>query len=372
MSPSTAREKSASASFEDHHAGSSRPIPEAPIRHRGARALHRPLARLRGFGFTCLVLGGAPAYVGAQADTARVGPSHGAAARDPHVVDAREGLDFRVFDGTGGEASLDAVLEAALAGEVLLVGEGHDDAVGHAVELELLVRLFGRLTDAAGGAEPDRPLVLSLEMFERDVQYVLDEYLLGLISEEHFRASARPWDNYVVAYRPLVELAKEHFIRVVAANAPRRYVSRVTAEGAEALFDLGPTAQSFLPPLPYPEPSERYRAEWNRLMSSDSSQAHGHAVGGNAIHAQALWDAAMGHAIATTLMHHPDALVVHIAGAFHVARGTGIPELVETYRPGTRMSTVVMVEEEDVGAWSETEHSGLADFVVLTATRARR
>ena len=317
-------------------------------------------------------MAGAAAPLSAQTDTTSSASQHGAAARDPHVVDAREGVEYRVYDRSGAVASLDAVLGAALAGEVLLVGEEHDDAVGHAVELQLLAGLFGGLVAAGPGAEPARPLILSLEMFERDIQYVLDEYLLGLISEDHFVASARPWDSYVAAYRPLVEFARAHFIRVVAANAPRRYVSRVTAQGPAALLDLTPTAQSFLPPLPYPEPSEQYRAEWNRLMSADSSQAHGHAVGSNAIHAQALWDAAMGHAVATALERHPEALVLHIAGAFHVARGTGIPELVERYRPGTGLTTVVITESEDIDAWSASEHAGLADFVILTATTARR
>jgi uncharacterized iron-regulated protein len=275
-----------------------------------------------------------------------------------------------VYDASGGSASLDAILDAATAGEVLLIGESHDDRVGQAIELRLLGGAYGR--EAAAGTGRARPLVLSLEMFERDVQYVLDEYLAGLISEEHLAASARPWDNYVVAYRPLVEFAKAHDLRVVAANAPRRYVSRVTAEGPESLLELSPLAMSFLPPLPYPGPSERYRAEWERLMTSDTTGPHGHTVSENAIQSQALWDAAMAHAVSGVLVQDAGSLVVHVAGAFHVARGTGIPERIADYRPGTRVTTVVMGEAEDIDAWSEPEHGGLADFVVLTATRARR
>jgi uncharacterized iron-regulated protein len=305
----------------------------------------------------------------AQAPDSALSPSpHGAAARDPHVLDVQEGVDFRVYGASGVPSSLDALLDAVMAGEVVLIGESHDDRVGQAVELRLFGGAYGRL---AAGAETARPLVLSLEMFERDVQFVLDEYLAGLISEQHLMESARPWDNYVVAYRPLVELAKAHDLRVVAANAPRRYVSRVAAEGPDALLALSPLAMNFLPPLPYPGPSERYRAEWDRLMTSDTTGAHGHAVSENAIQSQALWDAAMAHAISGVLAQDVGALVVHVAGAFHVARGTGIPERVADYRPGTRVTTVVMTQAEDVDAWSDAEHGGLADFVVLTATRAR-
>ena len=279
-------------------------------------------------------------------------------------------MHFRVYDAAGAPSSLDAILDIATAGEVLLIGEEHDDRVGHAIELRLLGGAFGRV--AVEGAEPGRQLVLSLEMFERDVQYVLDEYLAGLVSEEHLVAGARPWGDYVVAYRPMVEFAKAHRLGVVAANAPRRYVSRVTAEGPDGLLALSPLAMSFLPPLPYPGPSERYRAEWDRLMSSDTTESHGHAVSENAIQAQALWDAAMAHAISSALVRHTGAFVVHVAGAFHVARGTGIPERIADYRPGTRLTTVVMTKADDIDAWTESEHGGLADFVVLTVTRARR
>src|SRR3954467_8455063 len=67
-----------------------------------------------------------------------------------------------------------------------------------------------------------------MEMFERDVQIVLDEYLSDLITEQHFLASSRPWGNYKTDYRPLVELAKEKHLDVIAANAPRRYVNMVS------------------------------------------------------------------------------------------------------------------------------------------------
>ena len=293
-------------------------------------------------------------------------------AQDTGERNAQEWVDFRVFDGHGGASSLEAVLDAAAESEVLLIGEEHDDVVGHSLELQLLSGVAGRLFET--GREPRRPVVLSLEMFERDVQYVLDEYLAGLISEDHFVASGRAWDDYAAAYRPLVEFARAHGIRVVAANAPRRYVNRVTASGPVALLDLSPLAQSYLPPLPFPGPSERYRAQWDLAMTQGADTTagtHVHATSPHAIQAQALWDASMGHAITGALVQSLGALVVHVAGAFHVAHGTGIPERISDYRPGTRVTTVVITKADDADAWDEAEHSGLADFVVLTATRSR-
>lgn len=304
----------------------------------------------------------------------------------PSVAD---GVDYLVYDRSGAPATLGAILRAASGSEVLLVGEEHDDMVGHALEAIMLESLIAELDGT--GAEPGRTVVLSLEMFERDVQYVLDEYLAGLISEDQFLRSARPWDDYEARYRPLVEAARAYGGPVVAANAPRRYVNRVTREGPASLDALSGLAKRYLPPLPFPGPSERYRAQWDALMSAamadapavaDSTAAPGHRaapaegadpqatarheVASNAIHAQALWDAAMGHAITTALVEHLGALVVHFAGSFHVAHGTGIPERIEDYRPGTRVTTVVMTKADDIGAWSAEEHGDQADFVVLT------
>lgn len=287
----------------------------------------------------------------------------------PDTTDARpsvtEGVDYRIYDRWGKPTSLLAIVGAAVDGDVLLVGEEHDDMIGHALEVEMLRTVLEELgaPDASG-----RSVVLSLEMFERDVQYVLDEYLDDLISEEHFLRSSRPWDDYEARYRPLVELAKEHGTPVVAANAPRRYVSRVTSEGPESLEALSEQARSYLPPLPYPGPSEVYREQWNEIMEAAMEDDAGreYAANPNVIWSQGLWDASMGHAIAEALVRHLDGFVLHLAGSFHVAEGTGIPERIADYRPGTEVTTVVMTKVDDVDAWSAEEHGPLADYVVLT------
>jgi uncharacterized iron-regulated protein len=324
--------------------------------------------------------------------------------------------DFRVYSREGAPSSLEEILAATDGADVLLVGEEHDDMVGHRIEEILLAAVIDRRMSLG---PDDGGVVLSLEMFERDVQYVLDEYLLGLISEDHFLRSSRPWDDYEARYRGLVELSKERGVGIVAANAPRRYVNRVTREGPESLVDLTDFARSYLPPLPYPGPSDLYRAQWGALMAeaqaamreqsdtvdvdeleaeaaSDAAsrageptaqeapveeQEHrepgnderrGYEGNPNALWAQALWDAAMGHAITRTLEDRGDRLVVHMAGSFHVERGTGILERIGDYRPGTRVVTVVMTKARDVDDWRDETHSHLADFVVLTQRPAAK
>ncbi len=290
--------------------------------------------------------------------------------------------EYRVFTGRGEPATLDEIVEAMANVSVVFVGETHDDPTQHMLEAELLRRAH----DEYGGA----PIALSLEFFQRDVQPILDEYLLDLISERSFLADARPWPRYETDYRSLVEFSKENGIDVIAANAPRRYASRVTRAGRESLDDLSAWARESLPPLPYGEASEAYRRQWIEVISEVMEEegkkcgipieqlaaegeevrarapvgAHGNM--GNQLDSQVLWDASMAWAIARHLERVPDALVLHMVGGFHVERGTGTPEHLEAYRPGTVRLIVAMQPVEDVERFEPAPEGEWGDFVIQT------
>lgn len=316
----------------------------------------------------------------------------------------------QVYTGSGEPASVGDVVAASDTVSVVFVGEVHNDPGAHALQDTLFAALAARHA-AADSAAPSRPLALSLEMLERDVQPVVDEYLSGRISERHFVTASRMWDRYRSAYRPLVQRAKEQGFPILAANAPRRYVSRVASAGRGSLDSLSSWAKQWIAPLPYPGPSEAYRAKWSERMREamppghggsphgasstgssadttastpdDTTQAQTHASPNASPHgsphgaamqarmqsmlqAQALWDATMAYTIAEHLLRRPDALVLHVTGSFHVSEGTGTPEALRHYRPDARMLTVVVEPTADPTQFDESEHRGLGDFVVLT------
>jgi uncharacterized iron-regulated protein len=404
----------------------------------------------------------------------------------------QEGTHFAVLTGEGLPARLSSIAAAMQLCDVLLLGEYHDDPVAHALQLELLKRAAKVLgyqlppppppplaaaaaaatrvskggaqassstadSDAADRSQqqqgmafvpssPQRPLVLSLEMFERDVQPVLDEYLAGTASLADLMRDARPWPNYrcavrsvrsrsahanfdgqglsaVVAdydacaascmsfqcpfclsflvlhcrrdYQPLVDFCKglaalhntnsttaaaaaavpelhcrmngnsnssdtaapgsstisssnSSAVRVIAANAPRRYVSLAGRAGRDALLQLPAAAQAFLAPLPYAQPSKAYvekvtgsmrqaavdmqqqrvqqqqqqeqehlepklaakqhssapAAQESQIAAADGGACPyiGFSVSSNFLDAQCLWDSTMAHSIAQQLL----------------------------------------------------------------------
>jgi len=205
-------------------------------------------------------------------------------------------------------------------------------------------------------------------MFERDVQIVVNEYLQGLISEQHFLASSRPWGNYKTDYRPLLELAKERHLDVIAANAPRRYVNMVSRNGRDSLNGLSKQAKEWLAPLPYPDPSSTYAEKFKAIMSN-SGDPSTKTMMGNIVFSQALWDATMANSIANYLSKNKGALVVHLNGGFHTENRLGTVEQLLDYRPKTKAIVVTMKSEEDFRKFDQQKHKGLGDFVILTDTK---
>lgn len=311
-----------------------------------------------------------PALMIGAVSACATNPSTGKMAPQDTVYQPGE---YRVFDGAGAPATLDQIAQAMTTQQVVFVGETHDDPTGHLLELELLKRAMSRTRP--------RPVALSLEFFERDAQPLLDDYLANRISESAFIAGSRPWKRYRTDYRPLIELAKTEHISVISANAPRRLVTLVSRNGRAALDTLNERDRAYLAPLPYGKASPAYRDQWiatiAEVMEREGKKCgvsveHADASPGshqnmtNQLDSQVLWDATMAHSIARFLEQEPDALVLHLVGAFHVERGTGTPEQLQTYLPGTRAMTVTLRPVEKVDVFEPAPSGHWGDFVIQT------
>src|SRR5690606_23877164 len=131
-----------------------------------------------------------------------------------------------VATGTDTVLSVASVADAMVDADVVALGELHQTPDVHRMHHQLISDLYSR-----------RPnMVIAMEMFERDVQTVLLQYLNGLIDEGTFRAQSRPWPDYARDYRPVIEFAKRHQIIVLAANAPRPLASKAAKEGLSSVM----------------------------------------------------------------------------------------------------------------------------------------
>ena len=270
--------------------------------------------------------------------------------------------NYRIYDATGNPVNISQVIEAAGKSDVIFLGENHDDTVAHFLQAEI----FKKLQESNIGK---RNVVLSLEMFERDVQIVLDEYLKDLITEKKFLDDSRPWNNYKTDYRPLVEYAKQNKLAVIAANAPRRYINMVSRGGRETLEKLTPEAKRWLSPLPYAQPSEQYAKKFTALMGGTSSSNHGVS---KILDSQTLWDATMAFSISEFLKKQKNALVVHLNGSFHTENRLGTAEQFLKLNPKKKILVVTMRYEDDFTKFDKAKHEKLGDFIILTDAKISR
>jgi uncharacterized iron-regulated protein len=250
-------------------------------------------------------------------------------------------------------------LDLAFA-DVVFVGETHLDDNTHRVELQILEGLEGFRQGK---------VVLSLEMFERDVQPVLDDYLAGRIPESEFLARARPWGNYESDYRPLVEFAKAHDIPVVAANAPVSVRRKLASGGRAALDALPPEERAWLPAEILPASAsywERVDRATRGHMGFASQPEEQRLFSG-----QNLWDNCMGDAVAKALAAHPGHAVVHVVGGFHVMNRDGTAVQLARRAPEATFRVVEILPTSALAAARPERDAECADYLVYVESTAR-
>ncbi|MEP7039739.1 MAG: ChaN family lipoprotein [Acidobacteriota bacterium] len=269
---------------------------------------------------------------------------------------------YKIYDSDGNPAAINQIINAVGKAEVVFLGENHDDAVAHYIQAEIfkkVVEIYGK----------NRKVALSMEMFERDVQIILDEYLEDLITEKKFLDDSRPWNNYKTDYRPLVEYAKQNKLDVIAANAPRRYVNMVSRNWRESLEQLSPGAKKWLAPLPYARSSDAYAKKFTDLMGGMPSNTQSVS---KILESQTLWDATMAFSIAEYLKNNKNSLVVHLNGSFHTENRLGTAEQLLKFSPRLKVLVVTIKSEDDFNKFDKTKHLNLGDFVILTDAKIPR
>ncbi len=269
-------------------------------------------------------------------------------------------FDGRTYAEVGWEESLDRLAQA----DVVFLGETHVDRLTHDSELEFLRGLIAR----RGGA-----VTLSLEMFERDAQPALDDYLAGKASERDFLARSRPWSNYVSDYRPLVELARSERLPVVAANIPAALRGKLSRGGQAALDALAPAERACVPARLIENPPDY----WERVENVTRSHgalgmgAAGSGAGAHLFDGQNLWDNTMADAIAQELARRPGRLVVHVCGGFHSDRWQGTVWQLVQRRADAKVKTVAIQATGDVAGTFVDDAEPRADLIVRVEARAR-
>jgi uncharacterized iron-regulated protein len=169
---------------------------------------------------------------------------------------------------------------------------------------------------------------------------------------------AKVWENYDTDYRPLVDVAKEHGLRFIATNIPRRYANLVAREGMKALERLSDEAKRSIAPLPI----ALDLATPGYQQAMEIGMAHGaHLDARNFVAAQAVKDATMAYFILRN--RRPKDLFIHYNGDYHSKNCGGICWYLKRYDPNITVHTISSVNRDTLGF--DDECKGLADIVLV-------
>ncbi len=261
------------------------------------------------------------------------------------------------------EVGLEKIVEAMADKDVVFFGEEHDDSVGHYLEKRVMELLYERYGNK---------LTLSLEMFDRDVQLIMNEYLQSNMREKHFVKDARAWKNYK-DYRAMVELAKQKKLHVICANASTRYTNLAGREGQQALLKLPKASRANFAPVPYDTAGNKYYEKLTGFSGHSVSDTSKKVVapvmlmpGFSLNQAQSLWDATMAYSIAEYVKKHKGQKVMQVNGRFHSDERFAAVEQLKKYSPQTR-TLIISCGRDDAFSeidWKKLQHLG--DFIIVT------
>lgn len=319
-----------------------------------------------------MLLAGSPDIAAAQGgDSTRPAASAAAATTaSPATVASPAGAAYtphRVYD-TKRRRFVDLetlIARIAREADIAYLGEFHNDPGTHQLQAAILEGVARRR---------DGKVVLSLEMFERDVQPQLDAYLAGSTDEGAFLAASRPWPNYRGDYRPMVEFAKSRGWPVVGGNVPRRLASVVARRGLTALDSLPEADRPFVATehaCPRNEYWERFR-ETMGDMSGHGMQLTPEQVESmvwRTYEAQCVKDEAMAESIVRARAAH-STLVVHANGSFHSNYHLGTVERVQRRDRRARQVVVSFQPVADLDAADGRSQRKIGEYIVFTLAPA--
>lgn len=289
--------------------------------------------------------------------TGFTGCSRHLARESVEVMPERPRETVQIFGRQGERVPWAVMLETVSTADVIVIGESHGHPLGLAAAASLWDDLLADHPDAA----------LLMEFFERDTQVALDDYLSDITDDEAFRKAARRTPgNYPLGHSAMVDAAKAAGVPVFAANAPRRYVRKTTADNFDTLTALGPE-QRRLFTVPGQLIEGKYRDDFFEIMGGMS---HGEESEGSGMpegmvekfyRSQQVWDATMADSVVRAIEagHRPAILVV---GRFHSDNDGGTVQFIRQGHPGLTIRTLSMVTSDEADI--DEEDIGGADFVL--------
>lgn len=214
-------------------------------------------------------------------------------------------------------------------------------------------------------------IALSMEIFNRDSQPVLDSYMLGEIEEDDFIKQAGLRHTYKFDHRPIVEFARRESIPIIAAAVPPKILTNVRRYGLRYLDQI-PVEERFLFSEAVETADDAYRdmffaniadqpgfAEVNQFEMDERLE--------NLYEAQMLAQETMAESIHRYLRSNRDVNLIHINDDFHARGDLGMVTKLQRRNPSLSIVVIspVLLEENDREPTMVTLRRR-AEYVIIT------
>jgi len=210
-----------------------------------------------------------------------------------------------------------SVLNDVLKYRLIMLGEHHQNIEHHKWHLDMVRNI----------ATQKENMELAIEMLPRSAQAVLDQWVLGKLSEAEFIQKSN-WNHYwfydVELYLPVLRYAKDNGIKIHALNVERSLFNAVSERG----WDKVPQAQreGLSQPVTGTKP---YLIQLAKSFRRHQPMAHEELkkeVGekfSRFVEVQLLWDRAMAEGINKALNQSHKPVVISMMGSGHMMNGNG-------------------------------------------------
>lgn len=249
------------------------------------------------------------------------------------VINAQNFKAYQFYDKKGKEIKTEKLVKELADYDIVFFGENHNSSINHWLQLKITEALFEK---------KNGQITLGAEMFERDNQSQLNQYLSGKFDAKTLKDSARLWNNFTTDYKPLVDFAKDKKLNFIATNIPRKYASQTSKEGLESLNNVSEKEKTYIAQLPIKVTLDTPGYPEMKAMMGD--HADGTKVM-NFISAQATKDATMAESILKNLQ--AGKTFIHYNGNYHSKEFGGIYWYIKQKNPNLKMAVISVFESEN-------------------------
>ena len=207
---------------------------------------------------------------------------------------------------------LNDVIDEIAKNRVVYVGENHTDFSSHLNQLKIIKAMY----------KNNPMLSIGMEMFQKQFQKHLDEFVSGKIDEKEMLKKTeyyKRWKYDYELYRPILLFAKEKQIPIVALNIDREITKKVVNGG----FDSLSKEQLAEVPDSINFDNAKYKEQLKEVYSLHQSERFENFE--QFYHAQLLWDESMAKNMVDFMKKNPDYSMAVLAGNGHIMHGHGIP-----------------------------------------------